>query len=113
MPTVNMEKIANKQAEGQRAYTVNLLSGLVVQALTDYWQVTIQKSALENARLEEKSNRQVRAIVARNVSYGLGETYDLNNYNARVAMSTAKVSMTEQSLKNATRKLSAHSEHAG
>jgi len=100
-----MEKIANKQAEGQRAYTVNLLSGLVVQALTDYWQVTIQKSALENARLEEKSNRQVRSIVARNVSYGLGETYDLNNYNARVAMSTAKVSMTEQSLKNATRKL--------
>lgn len=100
-----MEKIANKQAEGQRAYTVNLLSGLVVQALTDYWQVTIQKSALENAKLEEKSNRQVRSIVARNVSYGLGETYDLNNYNARVAMSTAKVSMTEQSLKNATRKL--------
>lgn len=100
-----MEKIANKQAEGQRAYTVNLLSGLVVQALTDYWQVTIQKFALENAKLEEKSNRQVRAIVARNVSYGLGETYDLNNYNARVANSQAKVAMTEQSLKNATRKL--------
>ncbi len=100
-----MEKIANKQAEGQRAYTVNLLSALVVQALTDYWQVTIQKFALENAKLEEKSNRQVRAIVARNVSYGLGEGYDLNNYNARVANSVAKVAMTEQSLKNATRKL--------
>jgi outer membrane protein TolC len=100
-----MEKIANKQAEGQRAYTVNLLSGLVVQALTDYWQVTIQKFALENARLEEKSNRQVRAIVARNVSFGLGEGYDLNNYNARVSNSVAKVAMTEQSLKNATRKL--------
>ena len=100
-----MEKIAQKQAEGQRAYTINLLSGLVVQALTDYWQVTIQKFALENARLEEKSNRQVRAIVARNVSFGLGETYDLNNYNARVANSQAKVAMTEQSLKNATRKL--------
>jgi outer membrane protein TolC len=100
-----MDKIAKKQAESQRAYTVNLLSGLVVQALTDYWQVTIQKFALENARLEEKSNRQVRAIVARNVSYGLGESYDLNNYNARVANSVAKVAMTEQSLRNATRKL--------
>ena len=100
-----MDKIANKQAEAQRAYTVNLLSSLVVQALTDYWQVTIQKFALENARLEEKSNRQVRAIVARNVSFGLGESYDLNNYNARVANSMAKVAMTEQSLKNATRKL--------
>jgi outer membrane protein TolC len=100
-----LDKIARKQGEGQRAYTVNLLSGLVVQALTDYWQVTIQKFALENAKLEEKSNRQVRAIVARNVSYGLGETYDLNNYNARVASSQAKVAMTEQSLRNATRKL--------
>lgn len=100
-----MDKIAKKQAESQRAYTLNLLSGLVVQALTDYWQVTIQKFALENAKLEEKSNRQVRAIVARNVSYGLGESYDLNNYNARVANSVAKVAMTEQSLRNATRKL--------
>lgn len=100
-----MDKIAAKQAEGQRAYTINLLSALVVQALTDYWQVTIQKFALENAKLEEKSNRQVRAIVARNVSFGLGESYDLNNYNARVANSVAKVAMTEQSLKNATRKL--------
>lgn len=100
-----MDAIARKQAESQRAYTVNLLSGLVVQALTDYWQVTIQKFALDNARLEEKSNRQVRTIVARNVSYGLGESYDLNNYNARVATSVAKVAMTEQSLRNATRKL--------
>lgn len=100
-----LDKIAAKQAESQRAYTINLLSGLVVQALTDYWQVTIQKSALENAKLEEKSNRQVRAIVARNVGYGLGESYELNNYNARVANSVAKVAMTEQSLRNATRKL--------
>lgn len=100
-----MDAIARKQGKAQRAYTVNLLSGLVVQALTDYWQVTIQKFALENARLEEKSNRQVRAIVARNVRFGLGESYDLNNYNARVANSVAKVAMTEQSLKNATRKL--------
>ncbi|MBN8221558.1 MAG: TolC family protein [Spirochaetes bacterium] len=100
-----MDKIAQKQAEGQRAYTVNLLSSLVVQALADYWQVTIMKSALENARLEEKSNRQVRAIVSRNVSFGLGETYDLNNYNARVAASQAKVAMAEQNLINATRKL--------
>ncbi|HRP68293.1 MAG TPA: TolC family protein [Turneriella sp.] len=100
-----MDQIARKQSVAQRAYTINLLSGLVVQALTDYWQVTIQKFALENAKLEEKSNRQVRAIVARNVNYGLGESYDLNNYNARVANSVAKVAMTEQSLKNATRKL--------
>ncbi len=99
------DAIAEKQGKAQRAYTVNLLSGLVVQALTDYWQVTIQKFALENARLEEKSNRNVRGIVARNVRLGLGETYDLNNYNARVANSVAKVSMTEQSLVNATRKL--------
>ena len=100
-----MDKIANLQGRAQREYTINLLSALVVQALTDYWQVTIQKFALENARLEEKSNRQVRAIVARNVNFGLGESYDLNNYNARVANSQAKVAMTEQSLKNATRKL--------
>ncbi|MBS0617997.1 MAG: TolC family protein [Spirochaetes bacterium] len=99
------DQIAQKQGEGQRAQTVNQLSGLVVQALTDYWQVTIMKSALDNAKLEERSNKQVRAIVARNVSFGLGESYDLNNYNARVATAQAKVAMAEQNLTNATRKL--------
>ena len=101
----SQDKILAKQAQGQREYTINLLSGLVVQALVDYWQVTIQKSALDNARKEEASNRQVRGMIARNVTFGLAENYDLNNYNARVAASQAKVAMSEQNLINATRKL--------
>lgn len=100
-----MEQILKNQASAQRAATVNLLSALVVQALVDYWQVTIQKAGVENAKLEEGANRQVRKIVANNVRYGLAETFDLNQYNARVASSQAKVSMAEQNYTNAVRKL--------
>ncbi len=92
-------------AEIQRAAIINQLSTLVVSTLVDYWTITIQKSALENARRELESDRQVRDIIAGNVRYGLGELYDLNQYNALVASAEIKVVSTEQAYREAVRKL--------
>lgn len=89
----------------QRAATIDKLSGLVVQAIVDYWAVTVQKSALENARQEEKMTRKVRNIIARNIRVGLAENFDLNQFNSLLANANAKVASAEQDLTVAKRKL--------
>ena len=89
----------------RRALTINMLSGLVVEALTDYWNVTVQKSSIENAKRELDSTRQVRDIIARNVRYGLHDAYDLNQYNALVAGAETKLARSDQRYRDAVRKL--------
>ena len=98
-------EIAENAYKRQRAATIDLLSGLVVQALVDYWTVTIETSALENAKTEAEMTRTVRNIIARNIRIGLAENFDLNQYNSLLANAEAKVAATEQNLKVAVRKL--------
>ena len=98
-------EIAENAYKRQRAATIDLLSGLVVQALVDYWTVTIETSALENAKTEADMTRTVRNIIARNIRIGLAENFDLNQYNSLLANAEAKVAATEQNLKVAVRKL--------
>lgn len=99
------KEMLNSAAQMQRAAIINELSGLVVSTLVDYWTITVQKSAVENARLELDSARQVRDIIARNARYGLGELYDLNQYNALVASSEARLEAATQRHREAVRKL--------
>lgn len=99
------ELMLENASAAQRDYLINLLSQLVVSALVDYWQVTIQKSALENAELSERSTANVRNIVARNIRFGLAELFDLNQYNALLASAEAQTAIAKQQLEDATRKL--------
>ncbi len=99
------KEMLNSAAQIQRAAIINELSGLVVSTLVDYWTITVQKSAVENARLELDSARQVRAIIAQNARYGLGELYDLNQYNALVASAEARLEASAQRHREAVRKL--------
>lgn len=99
------KEILKDEASMRRALTINMLSGLVVEALTDYWNVTVQKSSIENAKRELDSTRQVRDIIARNVRYGLHDAYDLNQYNALVAGAETKLARSDQRYRDAVRKL--------
>ncbi len=99
------EKMAVNTAKMQRDGLLFELSGLVVSALVDYWQVTIQKEALKNAELELQSARTVRNIIARNIRIGLAERFDLNQYNALVESAEAKVALSRQNHQEAIRKL--------
>jgi len=98
------EKILKNGIEMQRNVIVNQLSALVAGALVDYWAVAVRKSAVDNARLELESNRQVRAIIAQNVGIGMAESYDLNQYNALVASAETMLEMAEQEYRDAVRK---------
>ncbi|TAL32699.1 MAG: TolC family protein [Spirochaetes bacterium] len=89
----------------QRLAIIDQLAGLVVTTLVDYWNVSLQRSAADNARLELESNTQVRNIIAQNFAYGLAEGYDLNQFNALVAGAESKLDMARQSYKEAVRKL--------
>lgn len=99
------EDILKNSAKMQRAAIVDQLSGLVVSVLADYWTVTVQRSAVENARIELDADRQVRDIIARNARYGLAESYDLNQFNALVAGAETKLEIATQRYRDAVRKL--------
>ena len=100
-----LNEILDSATTMQRSAIINYLSYLVAGALVDYWSVAIEKSAVEIAAVELKTNQQVRDIIARNANYGLAESYDLNQYNALIAGSEIKVATTEQELRDAIRKL--------
>ncbi len=98
-------EILNNTTNMQRLAIVNILSSLVVGALVDYWNVTVQRSAVENAKLELESNRTVRNIIARNAQYGLAEGYTLNQFNMLVASAETKLENASQRHRDAVRKL--------
>lgn len=89
----------------QKDELINQLSYLVVEALVDYWNVTIKKSAHENAQLAERSTQNVRNIIAGNVRYGLAQNYDINQYNALLAQARAQTTLSKAQEDEAVRKL--------
>ncbi len=96
--------IINNSIKIQRAAIIDRLSALVVSALADYWSVTVRKSALDNAGTELQSDKEVRDIISRNARYGLAESYDLNQYNAIVAVAEANLASCEKEYRDAVRK---------
>lgn len=81
------------------------LSGLIVSSLIDYWQVIIQENALKNSQKALDATVQVRDIVARNASYGLTESFDLNQYESLVAAAKSRLELSEFQKNQAMRKL--------
>ena len=100
-----MQKILENRAQMQREALLSQLSTLVVGALVDYWQVSIQKSALDNAKRQLESTKNIRDIINRNTRLGLAEKFDLNQYNSLVAAAESRLYLTEQAYKEALRKL--------
>jgi outer membrane protein TolC len=98
-------KMLQNQTEMQRAALINMLSGLVVSTLVDYWTITIQKSAMDTAQAALESNTRVRGIIMRNAGFGLSEQYELNQYNSLVASSDANLQAAKQRYREAVRKL--------
>lgn len=99
------QRILENNAKMTRQELINRLSQLVVTALVDYWNVTIKKSALENAEKEYQSTRRLQQIIARNARLGLAEKFDYNQYSALTMAASGKKARIEQEYKEAVRKL--------
>lgn len=100
-----MNLMLKNRSQMARAALINQLSSLVVNALVDYWQVTITKKAVETAELELNTTQQVRNIIVRTSRLGLAETFDINQYNALVAAAQSKLALQKQQHRSAVRKL--------
>lgn len=99
------EKILQNVTKLQRRAQLARVSGLVAGALSDIWNVTLKKTALDNSSVSLKETKKVRDIVAANARLGISETFDLNLYNAMYAGSEARYAFAEQDYRDAVRKL--------
>ncbi|OQA94099.1 MAG: Outer membrane efflux protein [Spirochaetes bacterium ADurb.Bin218] len=88
----------------QKDATIYNLSLVVVSVIVDYWNVIINKTSMDNARLLLDETKRVRRIVSDNVRLGLAEQFELNFWNLRVAMSEASLASAEQKYRDSLRK---------
>jgi len=98
-------KINKNLSEIRREYLLYQLSGLVIEAVLDYWTVIIHMSALDNAELQLKETQRLRSIIAENVKLGLSEEFELNYYNTLVALSESKTMNARQDFSDSLKKL--------
>ncbi|MBW1983102.1 MAG: TolC family protein [Deltaproteobacteria bacterium] len=98
-------KINKNMAQMNREYLLFQLSGLVIEAVLDYWTVIINMSALDNAELQLKETIQLRSIMAENVKLGISEEFELNYYNTLVALSESKTMNARQQFSDSLKKL--------
>jgi len=80
------------------------ISRKIVSILSNYWQITIYREALLNAKIELKSTEQVRNIIKRNTKLGRAQNFDLNQYNALVLKVKSKLEFVEQNLSESKRR---------
>jgi outer membrane protein TolC len=98
-------KINKNMAKMKREYLLFQLSGLVIEAVLDYWTVIINVSALDNAQLHLKETKQLRSIIAQNVKLGISEKFELNYYNTLVALSESQTMNAQQRFSDSLKKL--------
>ncbi len=99
------EKVFGIQAKIAREILVHQLSGLLVDVLSSYWQVTIAKKNLENSRLELKANLTLRNIIRKNSRIGLADKIDINQYNALVESARSKLKVAQFNLNESVRNI--------
>lgn len=98
-------KINKNLSQIKREYLLFQLSGLVIEAVLDYWTVIIHMSALDNAELQLKETQRLHTIISENVRLGLSEEFELNYYNTLVALAESKTMNARQNLSDALKKL--------
>jgi outer membrane protein TolC len=92
-------------SEMKRDTYIYQLSGLIVSALIDYWQVIIQENALKNSKKGLEATIQIRDIVGRNSSFGLTDSFELNQYQSLVAAAKSRFALSEFQRDQSMRKL--------
>lgn len=101
-------KMLENASQIQKLYIEYEMTGVVLQAIIDYWTLALNKSSLDNAQRKLKETVNLRNIIAQNVRLGLSEKYDLNYYNALVASSESSVAMAKQKYEDSIRLVLRH-----
>ncbi len=99
------QEILRNTGTMQRDTLIYQLSGLVIEAVVDYWTVIVNISNLDNAELQLRETKNVRNIMAQNVRLGLAERFDLNYYNTLVAGAESRAMSARQQYRDSLRNL--------
>ncbi len=99
------EKILKNVSDMQREAMKQAMSGVVVKAIIDYWNLALAKITLDNAELKLKETIKVRNIIRENVKLGLSEAFENNFYNALVAGAESVQLLSQQQYNDAQRKI--------
>lgn len=82
-----MNEIARNNALMRRHEVTFQLSQLVVQAMVDYWQLSIAEENLATTTLLLDNTKNIRNITIRKQGIGLAEAFEIQQWNAIVANS--------------------------
>ncbi len=81
------------------------IARLMVSGINDYWQLAGAQRNLMVANGELYAYRQIREAVKKNVELGMLENYNLNQFNALIASSEAKLTVNEYNYQKTLNKL--------
>lgn len=98
------QKLLNNAALMQKDAIIYNLSLVVVGVIVDYWNVIVNKTQMDNARLMLQETKRVRNIISANVRLGLSEKFELNLWNSLVSSSEAMLANGEQEYRDSLRK---------
>lgn len=98
------QQLLDNAAIMQKDAIIYNLSLVVVGVVVDYWNVIVNKTQMDNARLMLQETKRVRNIISANVRLGLTEKFELNLWNSLVASSEAMLANYEQGHRDSLRK---------
>jgi outer membrane protein TolC len=90
----NLEMLKNSAVIRKEALLFQL-SGLIVSALVDYWQVIIEENGLKNSKKAFDATVEIRDIIGRNTKFGLADSFELNQYESLVAASKSRLALSQ------------------
>lgn len=80
----NTRKILKTQTELVRNQMIDILTGLVVKVLIDYWTLAIYDSQIQTFENLISNTEEVRKITIRKQTLGLSESFEVNQWNSLI-----------------------------
>lgn len=101
----NMEKIMSNVSRQNEVMTMQVLSGLIVEALVYYWNIAVLEMNLKAIQDQLDSTRRVQRITIRQVRLGLAENIDLLQWNSQIIAYQSQVKLARRELNEGRRQL--------
>ncbi|MCB1175558.1 MAG: TolC family protein [Leptospiraceae bacterium] len=100
-----LNDINRNNARITRENMIYEMTGLVVQAMTNYWNLSIAEEQLGTSRLLLKNTRNILSITINKRNIGLAEGFEVNQWNALLARAQTSVDMARLDRDNQRRDL--------
>lgn len=99
------DDILKNMAAGKREIAQYNIASLLMSGLNDYWQVARAQINVRVTYDELYAYRKIRTAVKKNVNLGMLENYNLNQFNALISASEAKLEISEYNYQKSLNKL--------